>query len=93
VEVDFSSEETPGHATWSDLAFAPDRPVRFRYSLLPLASGCGLGPEHGEPLVVFRAEGDLDGDGDLSTFERAAKASDRRQLVPDGVLRVLHRVE
>ena len=42
----------------------------------------------------FRAEGDLDGDGERSIFERRAAADpDSGELVPIGILYVRDRVE
>lgn len=71
-DVDFSSADISGHATWAALGFQPDRPVRFSYQYTPARDGCDLEAAD-EPLeIVFRARGDLDGDGVLSTFERRA---------------------
>lgn len=68
--VDFHAEDIPGHVTWQALSFQPQRPVRFSYSFLPSREGCRLGAI--ESAVTFRAQGDLDGDGVLSTFELRA---------------------
>jgi type II secretory pathway pseudopilin PulG len=92
-EVDFASEETPGHATWKALGFQPDRPIRYSYSFEPVATGCALGPDVGSPLVRMRAEGDLDQDGVRSLFERAAEANNKGELVPEGILHIKRRVE
>jgi Tfp pilus assembly protein PilE len=90
--VDFFAEETPGHATWEALGFQPGE-IRFRYSFLPEASGCGLEPSDGEPVLTVRAEGDLDGDGRLSRFERGASIDENQVLTPTRVLVVEDRVE
>lgn len=92
VDVDFANEETPGHATWSALGFAPERPLRYRYTFIPHTEGCSVRGRSGESVLTLRAEGDLDGDGVLSTFERSAMVEDL-QLSPVGPLRVTDRVE
>jgi len=84
--VDFAGEETPGAATFRALGFAPEDGVRYRYTVDPAASGCGLGKRAGAELVAFRAEGDLDGDGTLSRFERLAGMAEDGSFVPIGVL-------
>jgi hypothetical protein len=43
--------------------------------------------------VTFRAEGDLDGDGERSLFERRARGTEDGTLVPVGILYVRDRVE
>ena len=70
--VDFFSPEVSGHATWQAIGFQPERPIRFSYSYTPSAQGCGLGDASREITILFRAEGDLDGDGVRSSFERQA---------------------
>jgi hypothetical protein len=92
TEVDFSAEEHSGHASWEALGFQPDRPVRYSYSYAPSHHGCDLIAD-GEPRVVsFRAEGDLDGDGVRSIFERRATI-DAKGLKPADTLHVYQRVE
>ncbi len=86
-------EETP---TWR--AIAPTlmgRSLRFSYAYLPEDSGCDLqSPDPSQPFVRFRAFGDLDGDGERSTFERAATVDRKTSLlVPMGPLLVRQRVE
>ena len=92
-EIDFLSEDTPGHETWSALGFQPEIPVRFTYTFEPTASGCGLRSPEGTYLLTIRAEGDLDGDGERSVFERRARATDEGELVPSDVLYIRDRVE
>lgn len=92
-EVDFQSEDTPGHETWRALGFAPEIPVRFTYTYEPTSSGCGLRSPEGTYLLTIRAEGDLDDDGERSIFERRARATDDGQLVPSDVLYIRDRVE
>lgn len=93
VEVDFTSESVPGHETWAALDFSPDRPLRYRYTFLPVKEGCNLESENGRPILTLRAEGDLDGDGKLSLFERRSVTTAEGALVPHGVLRIQNRIE
>lgn len=94
VEVDWADASTPDGLTWTALGFAPSRPVRFSYSFEPTTHGCGLRSAEGTYLVTFRAQGDLDGDGERSIFERRAAADPRTgELVPIGTLYVRDRIE
>lgn len=93
VDVDFRAEATPGVATWTALGFQPDRPIRYRYTILPRQVGCDLNAPVGTALVTFRAEGDLDGDTARSTFERSAGVDAHGNLVPIDILFVRNRVE
>lgn len=93
VAVDFTSEETPGHATWRALGFQPPVPVAFSYTFEPTASGCELRSPEGTYLLTLRAEGDLDGDGERSLFERRLRATEEGELVPFGILYVRDPVE
>jgi hypothetical protein len=93
VDVEFTVDTAAGGETWAALGFAPDRPLRYRYTFLPVKEGCNLESENGRPILVLRAEGDLDGDGKLSLFERRAISTEDGELVPTGVLRVQSRVE
>ena len=67
--------------------------MRFTYTFEPTASGCGLRSPEGTYLLTIRAEGDLDGDGERSVFERRARATDDGELVPSDVLYIRDRVE
>ncbi len=80
VAVDFAADDAVGAESWQALGFQPDRPIRYRYQYAPAKSGCGLGAGGPSEEVLFVAEGDLDGDGVLSRFERRARPG------PDGVL-------
>jgi len=91
-EVDFFAPEQPGHESWSALDFQPDRPIRYSYSYRPDENGCDLEGSKGAGIVSFRAEGDLDGDGVRSTFERRATL-EAGVLAPEGVLHVHQRIE
>lgn len=94
IEVDWGDASTLDGETWSALGFAPARPVRFSYVFEPSADGCGLRSPEGTYLVTFRANGDLDGDGERSVFERRAAADPRSgELVPLGILYSRDRVE
>jgi len=92
--IDFQTEDVPGHTTWAALGFQPDMPIRFRYSFQPVSAGCGLlPPEDSRSVLTLRAEADIDGDGQLSAFERDATISEALELVPLGPLHALNRVE
>lgn len=93
IDVDFRDATTPGVATWTALGFQPDRPIRYRYTLLPARTGCDLTAAPRTALVTFRAEGDLDGDTARSTFERRAGVDAQGNLVPVDILFVHNRVE
>ena len=94
VEVQFTAPEMPGAVTWRALGYSPAGPVRYRYSLLPSKPGCGLAPPNprNPTLLTLRAEGDLDGDGVLSRFERSVALRDG-DLVLEPLLVVQERVE
>lgn len=91
--VDFTDEDTPGHDTWRALGFQPPIPVRYSYTFEPTASGCGLRSPEGTYLLTLRAEGDLDGDGERSVFERRVRATEEGALEPFGILYVRDRAE
>jgi prepilin-type N-terminal cleavage/methylation domain-containing protein len=92
VAVDFAAASS-GAETWKALGFAPKLSLRYRYSFLPSVSGCGL-PRGAPPhRLVLRAEGDLDGDGVLSTFERHAAIESDGKLSAEPVLHVQDRIE
>lgn len=91
--VDFGAEDLEGRDTWLALEFAPERPLRYRYRFTPAATGCGLVTDVPTPLVTLRAEGDLDGDSELSRFELSAGLDDEGVLRRSAVLYVRHRIE
>ncbi len=90
AEYDFSAEDAPGSPTWKALGFDPG-PTRFRYSFLPERSGCGI--RQRGTIVTLRAEGDLDGDGEHSLFERRLGLREDGTLGATGALIVEDRVE
>ncbi|HEY8431047.1 MAG TPA: hypothetical protein VIL20_21860 [Sandaracinaceae bacterium] len=92
-EVDFWADDALGSATWRALDFQPPIPVRYSYTYEPTASGCDLRSPEGTYLLTIRAEGDLDGDGERSIFERRARANDDGELEPSDILYVRDRVE
>ncbi len=93
VPVNFGAPDTPGAPIWRALGYDPHEALRYRYSILPARSGCGLsGRDDGGDLLTLRAEGDLDGDGVLSLFERTATV-ENGELVLDPLLIVHDRVE
>jgi len=87
VRFDFLAERVEGHATWVALDFSPQR-TRFRYSFIPESAGCGIRRQAHVPVATFVAEADLDVDGRLSRFERAASVDADGRLVAEGALRV-----
>jgi len=93
VEVDFFSDRIQGVETWRALNFNPSEPLRFRYSFLPKMSGCSLRAPPNNPMVILRAEGDLDGDNDYSTFERTVIMSNQNTLALEKLLFIKDRVE
>lgn len=90
--IDFAAEEHAGHETWEALGFQPNRPVRYSYSYVPSHHGCELVGDQVLRSVSFRAEGDLDGDGVRSVFERRATI-DGTGLKPAEALHIYRRVE
>ena len=92
VKTDFTAQSSVGASTWKDLGFAPETPLRYRYSYTPAAWGCTRNLSEGR-LIVLRAEGDLDGDGLYSSYERRARILPGGKLLPDKVLHVQDRIE
>ena len=92
VEIDFFAPDHAGHASWKALDFQPGRPVRYSYSYTPSGDGCDLASGDDLASVSFRAEGDLDGDGVRSTFERRATL-EADGLKPADALRIHQRIE
>jgi type IV pilus assembly protein PilA len=93
VAVQFAAAETSGAASWRALGYEPEGPIRFRYSLRVGHPGCGgRRDSHGEFVLSAQAEGDLDGDGVLSTFERNASVKNG-ELELDPLLTVRDAVE
>lgn len=66
--VDYTDATT---RTWSNgLNFAPTDPLYYVYSSMGVGAGtCGVTVTAGGNLYTFQAQGDLDGDTTLSTFE------------------------
>ena len=93
VVVDFGAPNESGFETWRAIGFLPTQPVRYRYSLLPAISGCEIARGANDVAVRYLAEGDLDGDGILSSFERHDAVNADGELVPTDVLLVTNRVE
>jgi hypothetical protein len=93
VPVDFGADAA-GKNTWAALGAKPGN-LRYRYTVVVSKPGCGPHePPRGASVMLFRAEGDLDGDGVLSTIERGATLSkDHSALVPVPPLKIEKRVE
>jgi type II secretory pathway pseudopilin PulG len=92
VVVNFAAPTTPGAETWRALGFAPQAALRYRYTFLPASSGCLREPPR-DLTLTLRAEGDLDGDGNYSSFERRARVEAHGVLTPDQVLHIVDRIE
>jgi hypothetical protein len=90
LAVDFAAAEVAGKDSWSALGFAPAMPLRYRYTFAPSSSGCDL--PSGATLIL-RAEGDLDGDGVYSRFERRAQLNADGTITPEPVLHIQDRIE
>ena len=93
VLVDFEAASTPSASTWSGLGFTPHVALRYRYTLSSTAPGCNAASSGHLSRLTLRAEGDLDGDGIYSTFERRADVAPHGVLVADPVLHIDDRVE
>jgi hypothetical protein len=93
VEVDFHHPSTPGHATWRALDYQPEGRIRYRYTFLSAQAGCDVEGGDGRTVLLLRAEGDLNGNDELSRYERRATVSEDGLLVPVGVLYVQDRME
>lgn len=93
VRVDFAAADTPGAETWKALEFAPKDPLRYRYSFLPRGATCLIDEPADPSTIAIRAEGDLDGDGTFSRFERRGQLHAYGVLEPDKLLRVTDRIE
>lgn len=87
----FGAPESPGSATFRALGFEPNEPIRYRYSFATSQPGCDSSANSVRTVAV-RAEGDLDGDGTMSLFERSAVARGG-ELQIDPLLFVRDRIE
>lgn len=92
-QLDFEGEDL-ARAGFTAIGFTIDEPVRFSYSMTPTVSGCDLHSPEGTYVVTYRAEGDLDGDGERSLFERRDRALEGEDVLePVGILYVRDRTE
>ena len=102
-EGETSLEEHSDTETWIALEVQPPiiryshtyeapRPIRYSYTFEAPVSGCSVSAPEGGPLFIVRAQGDLDEDGELSTFEQAYTVEGGRAR-PFGILNVDARVE
>lgn len=90
---DFTGAGEPGRATFEAIGFETDRPIRYRYELIPRRAACGVDLEPGHILFTVRATGDLDGDGVESSYERRATVDDDGRVIPSGILYIDHPIE
>jgi prepilin-type N-terminal cleavage/methylation domain-containing protein len=63
--------------TWLALTFAIADPHYYSYEYVSMGTGAGA-------LFTARAQGDLDGDGNLSTFERVGALNAQREIQGSG---------
>lgn len=93
VAIQFAKVEGDVGATWNALGYEPQRPIRYRYALDVKRPGCGTTRDsQGQFALSVRAEGDLDGDGVMSLFERNASI-ENGELALDPLLLVRDAVE
>lgn len=91
--VDFEGTDL-ARAGFDAIDFEIEEPIRFSYSMIPTVSGCDLHSPEGTYLVTYRAEGDLDGDGERSLFERRDHALEGEDVLePIGILYIRDRTE
>jgi len=93
IKTEFTAASTPGSETWRALGFDPVEPLYFRYTFISTRSGCGLDNITEDHLIILRAEGDFDDDGELSVFERSARLDRQGVLISDPFLFVRNRTE
>lgn len=89
VSVDFLSDDA-GAPTWRALGQSQPRLLRYSYQVTVPEAGCSA--RLTRPTITFQAQGDLDGDGSFSLLERTSVV-EQQQLVPQGPLRIVGRVE
>lgn len=93
AQVDFLAPDAVGRGTWRELGLA-EAWLRYSYEVAVEQPGCAPRKAPAYPAVIFRASGDLDGDGVRSTLERSASIShDQRALMPNIPLRITQRTE
>ncbi len=93
--VDFDDPELEQADVWRALGDSEPLQLRYSYRVEVAQPGCGPRPEGALPAVVFRATGDLDGDGIFSELERAAQISTEPPYALEAVppLHIRQRVE
>ncbi|MCA9601066.1 MAG: hypothetical protein KC417_03515, partial [Myxococcales bacterium] len=82
--ADFS-DANPAAMGFRIIGFAPNRPLRFRYSMTPSTEAC---PAPVGARIELVAEGNLDQDGQHSRFTRALVVDAHRELRALAPLRV-----
>ena len=75
--IDWGTETNA--AEFAALNFAPADPIYFDYNVLSASPGCG-NTAGNTNVYTFQANGDLDGDGTLSTFKLAAGTNNDNAL-------------
>jgi hypothetical protein len=93
ARVDFLAPDAVGRDTWRTLGLG-EALLRYSYQVSVEQPGCAPRKAPAYPAVIFRASGDLDGDGVRSVLERSASISpDQRALMPNIPLRITQRTE
>lgn len=88
------SERTPLGALprpFTELGFAPVGGAYFRYEIVAAPPTCGHGAN--AAIYTFRAQGDLDDDGVLSTFELVLNTDANGDPVDRGELHIVDELE
>jgi len=84
TQLDFAMTESAsfagtGAGMGTGIGWVVSDPVYYRYHIINSTNSCGN--MVGTPLYTFQAQGDIDGDGVLSTFELAAGSDDSNNLM------------
>ena len=74
-----------------ELGATPSDPLYYRYEIVGGPARCGVGPN--ESIYTFRAYGDLDDDGVLSTFELAVSSDANNELIRSGGVHIVQELE
>ena len=86
--IDWTALAAADRAAFNAIGFQTADPVYYNYAIVsPTAAGGACGGSAGNGSVyTFRANGDLDNDGTLSTFEQAVATDNQNQLRRSGAI-------
>ncbi len=87
TQIDFQAES----ASFRDIGFTLGDPVYYQYHIIGSMDACGNMAN--TDFYQFQAQGDLDGDGMLSTFELAAGSDSENQLIRGPGLYIVDELE